>query len=138
MPDRGAFITDLLNRCFDQISGAIEKVLGKTGRDILIGSSQAELRQAILADLLDIIPIVGDASNILRVQDAARKGGDFPKKRIPTQLIDMLAGAVPGPIGNIADAITPTCTLAWLESKNIQPSDIRRIFEVLRSEFQMA
>ncbi|MFH1486820.1 MAG: hypothetical protein ABIH46_12185 [Chloroflexota bacterium] len=135
MQDRGAFITDLLNRVFDDVSGAIEKTLGTTGRDILIGSSQAELRQAILADICDIVPIAGDISNILRVQDAARKGGEFPKKRIPTQLLDLLVGAVPGPVGDIADAVTPTNTINWLEAKGVSPTNIREIFGILKSEF---
>lgn len=124
----------IVNQVFEALSDGIERILGSTAKEILVGTGQDELRQAIAADLVDIIPLVGDAANVLRIQDASRKGGDFPRKRISGQLVDFIGGAIPV-IGDIFDALTPTNTLSWLEAHGISPTDAQTVFETLRKEF---
>lgn len=124
----------LLDRMYGSASDLATRVLGGRGREVLIGAWQAELRGAILADIRDVVPILGDVANLLRVQDAARRGGDFPRKRIPAQLADLIVGVFPV-VGDIGDLITPTNTLAWLEEHDVQPTDLGRIRQILGEEF---
>ena len=83
--------------------------------NIIMGSQQKNLPDAILADIIDIIPIVGDVANVGRVVDASASSKSKKKnKTIITQSIDMAAGSLPDPIGTILDILTPTNTVNYL------------------------
>lgn len=83
-------------------------------RDILFESKQSSLGRAIAADLVDAIPIVGDALNLFRVRHA-EKIGLTAERRFSRQLIDLTLGVLPDPIGGIIDVLTPTNTLTYLQ-----------------------
>ena len=59
-----AELEDNLNRFLDDVTANAPPEL----RDILFESKQSTLGRAIAADLVDIIPIVGDISNFFRVR----------------------------------------------------------------------
>lgn len=84
---------------------------------ILIGVKHNELKDAIMADLFDVIPIVGDISNVSRV--VQEKG----KTRKARQIVDLLAGALPDPIGGAIDFLTPTNTIKYLSKGYLTPAD---------------
>lgn len=87
-------------------------------RDMLFESKQSTLGKAILADLIDIVPIAGDISNIFRCRHAAQTYRERPR-RIAKQLIDLSAGLLPDPLGGILDILTPTNTLTYLREEKI-------------------
>jgi len=82
-------------------------------RDVLFEAKQDKLGKAIVADIIDAIPIVGDISNIFRVRDAALKKVER-ERRITRQLLDMVVGMAPDPWGGILDLITPTNTITYI------------------------
>lgn len=108
-----AAIIETGTNVFDQLDGAITKALGPRAKEVLIGTTHDELIDAVTADMLDIIPAVGDFVNAMRIIDAGKKGKTHAKRRIPVQMVDFIAGAVPK-VGAIADAITPTNTVTYL------------------------
>lgn len=108
-------LNEALDRIYAKADGTLRSVVGSRVRDIIIGSDQRELLDAIVADVVDIIPIVGDASNVMRIRDAASRGAEFAKRRLPTQVIDLVGGVLPDPIGGIFDMVTPTNTINYLE-----------------------
>jgi hypothetical protein len=86
-------------------------------RHILIGVKHSELKDAILADLFDVIPIVGDVSNISRAIQEREK---THKAR---QIVDLFAGALPDPIGGAIDFLTPTNTIKYFSKGHLTPAD---------------
>ena len=72
--------------------------------NILAGVEHKAFSHAVLADVVDTIPIVGDISNIIRTKLEPNREA---KAR---QLFDTITGIVPV-IGDISDIITPTNTL---------------------------
>jgi len=109
-------LSGLLESVYDAVQGVTGDVLGERARKVLIGVNQDELIDAVIADVLDIIPVVGDFTNLMRVYDSAKTGTPYEKKRrLASQLVDMVAGVLPDPIGTVLDVITPTNTLLYLE-----------------------
>ena len=102
--DARLFLDDVANRAPDEV------------RDVLFESKQASLGRAVAADLIDAVPILGDASNIFRVRHAEKFNVTRPR-RFSRQLIDLAAGALPDPLGGIIDLITPTNTLTYLREE---------------------
>lgn len=108
-------INEAIDNLYFRIDSFVTRTTSPRVRNLLMGSQQQSLLDAMLADLVDIIPGVGDASNLLRVRDAAVKGGEFTKKRLPVQLVDLVAGVLPDPVGGILDALTPSNTITYME-----------------------
>lgn len=75
-----------------------------------IKSSHRSIEEAILADIIDVIPIVGDVGNAMRVVDAAKKGESTP---LALQTGDMIVGIIPI-VGFIPDLVTPTNTAIYV------------------------
>lgn len=69
--------------------------------DIILGAKQDTISQAMIADLIDTIPVIGDISNAVRTKLSKDRAD---KSR---QAIDLLAGLIPI-IGDANDIITPT------------------------------
>lgn len=105
-------LEDKFNRLLDAIPRAAPESL----RDVLFESKQSTLGKAIAADLLDALPIVGDVGNFFRVRDAAKVGMVRPK-RITRQMVDLLVGILPDPVGGIADLLLPVNTVTYLREK---------------------
>ena len=100
----------------DQALSRIEESAPANIREVLFSSQQSTLGKAVLADVVDIIPLVGDAANIFRVRDAARRSKGATK-RVSLQAVDLVLGAAPFPIGVILDALTPTNTITYLRGR---------------------
>ncbi len=113
-------ISELVYRLGREARQSCDRNLGTRVCEILAGTNQQDLPDAIIADILDIIPIIGDLTNALRVIDAAGKGNEYQrKKKVAMQLIDALSGSLPDPVGAIIDAITPTNTILYLSKKGV-------------------
>ncbi|MEM1820349.1 MAG: hypothetical protein QXU64_02025 [Thermofilaceae archaeon] len=69
--------------------------------------------EAVLADLADALPLVGEIAGIVRMIEALEKGDDT---RALMELGDLIAGAPPS-IGDVLDILTPTNTMAYLLRK---------------------
>ena len=118
MPEKAlpAIIPEVLEDEFNWLLDRIPKLSPEELRDMLFESKQSSLGKAVLADLLDAVPIAGDISNIFRCRDAAKVYRKRPR-RMAKQLIDLAAGMLPDPVGGIADLITPTNTLTYLREE---------------------
>ena len=68
----------------------------------LVGIEHKSFSQAAIADVVDIIPIVGDVSNVIRT---SLETNEMAKNR---QMFDLLVGILPPPLGDVFDALTPT------------------------------
>lgn len=109
-------ITDLAAQLQDGLDRFFEDVVQNAPpemRDILFESKQSTLGRAMLADVVDVIPVVGDVSNFFRVRHAGQVG-QVRTKRVPRQSLDLLLGSAPEPVGAILDILTPTNTLTFL------------------------
>jgi len=78
---------------------------------ILFSAEHDSFAEAMLADLVDAIPIIGDLTNAMRVKDAMDK--NLPDRTLLLQLGDLVGGIIPV-VGDIFDIITPTNTLTYL------------------------
>jgi len=81
---------------------------------IVFGTEHKDIGEAMLADLIDIVPFVGDASNIARISDAMKRGGKYMKRRVLAQAVDVIGGGLPEPASFLFDLFTPTNTLLFL------------------------
>jgi len=81
---------------------------------ILFSAEHDSFAEAILADLVDVIPILGDLTNVMRVKDAMDK--NLPDRTVLLQLGDLVGGIIPV-VGDIFDIITPTNTITYLLRK---------------------
>ena len=81
--------------------------------DIVSSSRHDRMEDALLADLLDAVPIIGDFANAARVKDAVE---NQPGRVVVVQAVDFVAGLVPV-VGDIVDLITPTNTISYLLRK---------------------
>ena len=104
----------VLQSAYEAADSGVRQLLGDRLRTVVMGTGQADLLDAIAADVFDALPIVGEVSNALRVQDAAQRGEQWRKKALPPQLIDMAVGFLPPPVGQILSALTPTNTWIYL------------------------
>lgn len=71
------------------------------------------LLEAIVADLADAVPIIGEVAGIMRIMEAKDKKDDL---RLLLETGDLVAG-LPPVIGEILDALTPTNTIIYLMKK---------------------
>ena len=87
------------------------KMVDDSLKRILFSAEHNSFAEAILADLVDAIPILGDLTNAIRVKDAMDK--NLPDRTVLLQLGDLIGGIIPG-VGDIFDIITPTNTITYL------------------------
>lgn len=69
--------------------------------------------EAVLADLADLVPVVGDIAGLVRVLEALERKDDL---RLALELGD-LVGGLPPAIGEVVDALTPTNLIIYLIRK---------------------
>jgi len=81
---------------------------------ILTSTDHRDLTEAILADAVDAIPFIGDATNTLRLKNLAEQRGN--DTALLLQGIDFIIGLAPV-AGDVADILTPTNTLLYLMEK---------------------
>lgn len=84
---------------------------------IFLGVGHEDIAEAVLADIVDFIPFVGDACNVARLAEAASLGGKYKKKRLLAQTIDAAGGALPEPISIIFDFLTPTNLILFINEE---------------------
>lgn len=92
-------------------------------RKILTGTDFDTLEDAIAADLVSAIPVVGTVSDFLRLLESESK----PQKAL--QALDMITSPLP-----FADIFTPTNTLLYLDKKGQLPvpiDEVTKFFEQL-------
>ena len=87
-----------------------EEIIEKLKR-IALTTEHEDILEAILADLGDALPIVGDIGNLFKSMDAVKKDKTMA---IVLQSIDFVGGLIPV-VGDIFDLITPTNTILFLE-----------------------
>ena len=78
---------------------------------VLASAKHESLDEALLADFIDSIPIIGDITNAIRVKDAIDK--KMPDYIVLLQAGDLILG-IPPIIGEIFDILSPTNTLTYL------------------------
>ncbi|MEM2196331.1 MAG: hypothetical protein QXY41_05980 [Thermoproteota archaeon] len=69
--------------------------------------------EALLADLADFVPIVGEVAGLARLREAIKEKDDL---RIALETGDLVAG-FPPIIGDILDILTPTNLILYLAKK---------------------
>lgn len=82
-------------------------------REILFESEQRTMGRAVAADLFDVIPVIGDISNLFRVRHAGALE-TRPRGRVTRQTVDLLLGALPPPVGGVLDFLTPSGIITYL------------------------
>lgn len=87
---------------------------------ILIGTEHKTLEDAVAADLVSAIPIVGAISDFIRLLDADTR----PRKAL--QAIDLISEPIP-----VLNIVTPTNTLIYLDKKGLLPMKLEEIEKFL-------
>lgn len=90
-------------------------------KNILTGTDFDRIEDAIAADLVSAIPIIGAASDFMRLLDSESR----PQKAL--QAIDLITSPLP-----IVDVFTPTNTLLYLDKRGLLPVKIERIEEIMK------
>lgn len=103
-----------LNRFLDDVAASAPVEF----RDVLFESKQSSLGRAIAADVVDIIPVLGDAANFFRVRHAGKMGIESGR-RVGRQALDLGLGSLPDPVGAVLDALTPTNINTYLREAGI-------------------
>jgi len=114
--------TDLLARL--QAEGAdIPPELDNGGIDrIITEPEQQALSEAIAADAVDAVPIVGDLLAITRLAKAEEQGIDYPSR--PNALENALSD-LPPPVDTIGDILVSQNVISYLNRKyDLQITDI--------------
>ena len=104
------------------------KLNKSTAKRILWGTTHKNLTEAILADVVDVIPVVGDLGNAIKVYNLAKKG---ESDKLTLHTGDLVIGIVPV-IGAVGDLITPTNTLIFVMRKKKLKSKLRKKLPSLR------
>ena len=86
---------------------------------IMFGTNQKNLQNAILADIIDAIPIIGDVSNVSRIMNSST-GKYVNKKRLSLRTFDLLGDAIGG---GLLDLLLPSNTIIYLEGKKSEKSN---------------
>lgn len=104
---------------------------------IALGARHKNLPEAVLADLVDVIPGVGDYANYVRMTGSATLEERGARgKRWSAQAADYMLGQegvdtlMPG-LGTIMDIVTPTNTLLYLDEKGRLPEPMKKMLQNL-------
>ena len=123
LPDPEEELARLTKPIDDLLSGDIPtpSELPRRIDDILMSPRQKSLHDAILADLFDVIPGVGDVSNAVRVGRAALEDDALASERLAMQSVDLALGTIPSfvpgageVVSTILDFLTPTNMLVYI------------------------
>lgn len=90
--------------------------MNKRLNEIFAGTNHERIEDAIAADLVSAIPVIGAFTDFLRVLDSETR----PQKAL--QMIDTLTEPVP-----ILNIVTPTNTVLYLNEKGMLPVNLERI-----------
>lgn len=88
-----------------ELSGdAIDRILTKP--------EQEHLAEALAADAIDALPLIGDLLTVARMKEAEEKGIEYPDR--PTAVENALSD-IPAPLDTVGDIIISQNTLTYLE-----------------------
>lgn len=102
-----------------------DKIIDKQKlNNILVGTDFDSIEDAIAADLVSAVPLIGGVSDFLRLLDSESR----PQKAL--QAFDMLTSPLP-----FADIATPTNTLVFLDKRGMLPVKLDKIDSLLKKPF---
>jgi hypothetical protein len=84
--------------------------------EILIGIEHETLEDAIAADIISAVPVLGGLSDFFRLMETEKR----PRKLL--QAVDLITSPLPG-----SDLLTPTNTLIFLDKKGMLPVELSKI-----------
>lgn len=90
-------------------------------KNIVSGTEFNRIEDAIAADLVSAVPIIGAFSDFMRLIDSESR----PQKAL--QAIDMISEPVP-----LLNIITPTNTLLYLDKKGVLPLKLDKIDDFIK------
>lgn len=97
------------------------KINNERFRNIISGSNHEKIEDAIAADLVSALPIIGSISDFLRLIDSESR----PQKVL--QALDLITSPIP-----VADVFTPTNTLLYLNKKGALPFDLEKLDKIMK------
>jgi len=120
VPDRKipelAVIPERVEAAVNRLADILPEVTPGELRDVLFESKQSSLPKAVVADVLDAVPILGDIGNFYRTRHAGTVGRERPR-RLTRQLVDTLVGILPDPVGGVLDLLLPMNTVTYLQEE---------------------
>ncbi len=90
-------------------------------KKIMVGTDFDSIEDAIAADLVSALPIVGAVTDFFRLLDSETR----PQKAL--QAIDMITSPLP-----LVDFITPTNTLLYLDKRGFLPVKLEKIEDMMK------
>lgn len=88
-------------------------------KNIVVGTKFDRIEDALAADIVSGIPVIGAVSDFFRLLDSESR----PQKAL--QALDMIASPLP-----VIDIFTPTNTLIYLDEKGFLPVKLDKIEEL--------
>ncbi|MHA1881435.1 MAG: hypothetical protein ACTSUO_00110 [Candidatus Thorarchaeota archaeon] len=85
----------------------------RTLHRVLTSSRFENIGEAMFADVIDVIPVLGDISNAMRIINARLEGDTGAFRRSFLQFVDFVGGIL-GPLGDVFDLITPTNIINYI------------------------
>lgn len=101
-------------RIFKDVKDSVVDITDSVDR-ILTTSYHRSLLEAVIADLLDAVPILDVVDDEERVADAMRR---YDSVAMRAQTFDLLLSLIPI-VGEVADLLVPTNTLLYLRRKGV-------------------
>ena len=89
-------------------------------KKIFTGTEHESIEDAIAADLVSAVPIVGALSDFFRLIDSESR----PQKAL--QALDLITSPIP-----VVDAFTPTNTLIYLDKRGLLPMKLDKIDKII-------
>ncbi len=90
-------------------------------KKVMVGTDFDSIEDAIAADLVSTLPIIGAVSDFFRLLDSETR----PQKAL--QAIDMITSPLP-----FVDLVTPTNTLLYLNKKGMLPFELSKIDDIMK------
>lgn len=104
----------LVDALEDEMDDLPPELSGDAVDRILTGPQQERLAEALAADLVDAVPLVGDLLMLSRIEKAEERGIEYPER--PTALENALSD-LPPPIDTIADLAISQNAMHYLEEQ---------------------
>lgn len=119
---------DLLDRLGERFEVTDRGEVARTLDRILSGPQQETLAEAMAADAIDVVPVAGDLTAIVRNERAEDLGMEYPQR--PAALENAF-GDLPPPLGTLADILIAQNVMSHLErTRGIKvSSDLENITE---------
>lgn len=92
---------------------SVEDVESKIDR-IMYSSQPDDYLEAVMMDVIDVIPFVGDGTGLSRLSDATKRG-DTTRKKL--QALSAVSASLPFPFSVIWNAINPSNQIAYIIDK---------------------